>query len=131
MKKLFWMGGSTSNDDPDIPQDAHQRLAYVLAENEDEAIEKARELGIDADAGNYTKCDEVAHPGFVPESFVGRLLSPTDLDELHRLSAAAEVERLSRAGLKRELTKIYYVLDEIVVGLNRQDHGLPPQTTLK
>ena len=119
--KLFWMGGPTWLDDPNIPQDADQLLAYVSAESDHEAIEKARLLGIVAHGGEYTRCAEVSFPERIPEAFVGRTLSQADLDELHRIRDAAGGETSSTLlpWLMREVAKIVDELDDIVVGYNR------------
>ena len=86
MKELFWMGDDCRSHDSDgrhIPSDASQ-WACVRAENDAEAVEKARQLGL-ADDYNAVFCRA---PRDIPEAYIGRLLSAADLDELARLRSA-------------------------------------------
>ena len=122
MKTLFWMGGPTWRDDPNMSQDADQLLAYVSAENEHEAIEKARLLGIVTDDGEYTRCAEVNFLECIPEALVGRLLSQADLDELQSIrdGVAGETSSTLLPRLMWKVEKIRDALDDIVVGCNRR-----------
>lgn len=131
MRELYFMGGPSFRADPSIPPDAPQNLAFVWAENCEEAIAKARGIGIcDDDAGDdKIECVDWGPPEHIPESFIGRLLSDDDGKELERLRQAARrrdvEERLDQLVLK--LADIRDELDFLVVGHNRRKHGLPPE----
>ncbi len=131
MRELYWMGGPTHQNDPNIPPDAPQNLAYVWAETPEQAIAEARRIGICDDDVGDDQIDWVdgGPAEHIPERFIGRLLSRTDRAELRRLQEAdlrrdAE-ERLDQLMLK--LDDICDELDFLVVAHNRRKHGLPPE----
>jgi hypothetical protein len=100
----------------------NQRLAYVQAENPDDAMTAASLLGIDP---SKDRCAEVSNPESISDVFIGRLLNKADIAELDQFRAdvaATADEMLEQLAL--EVAEIRDALDVVVVRLNRRQHAI-------
>lgn len=79
MRELYWIGDAPGTG-------RKQRLAYVWAENSEEAMEAANLWGINP---SEDRCVEASNPEYTPERFIGRLLSDADCAELDQIRRSA------------------------------------------